>query len=112
MDMFANFIESGFAIYNLAMNLTLPPGASAFSQNPSSFHRATLERVRISRSFETGFSESNCFCEKKLDEWYNKIFDEDWGSAGLNEYLLGGNLGSMQWYVWVASAVHVIYLHH
>ena len=85
------------------MNLTLPPGASAFRKTLVAFieqHWSESELADLSRPVSPN---RKLFLQKKLDEWYNKIFDEDWGSAGLNEYLLGGNLGSTQWYVWVSE---------
>ena len=85
------------------MNVTLPPDASAFRKTVVAFieqHWSESELVDLSRPVSPNRKR---FLQKKLGEWYNKIFDEDWGSAGLNEELFGGNLGSMQWYVWVSE---------
>ena len=83
-------------LYNQAMNLTLPPGAKAFRKTIVALidqHWSESELADLSRPVSPN---RKLFLQKKLDEWYNKVFDEDWGSAGLNEDLFGGNLGSMQ----------------
>ena len=92
------------------MNLTLPPGASAFRKTLVAFIEQHWSESELADSRPVS-PNRKLFLQKKLDEWYNKIFDEDWGSAGLNEYLLGGNLGLCNGMFGLASAVHVIYLH-
>ena len=85
------------------MNLTLSKEASIFRKTIVAFIEQHWSESEIDDLSKPVAPTRKQFLQKKLEDWYNKIFDNDWGFVGFPGDLFGSELGSMQRYVWMSE---------
>ena len=85
------------------MNLTLSQEVSTFRKTIVAFIEQHWSESEIDDLSKPVAPTRKRFLKKKLEDWYNKIFENDWDFVGFSGDLFDPKPGSMQRYVWISE---------
>ncbi|MFL2526098.1 MAG: hypothetical protein ACJ0Q3_01280 [Candidatus Azotimanducaceae bacterium] len=85
------------------MNLTLSQEVLTFRKTIVAFIEQHWSESEIDDLSKPVAPTRKRFLKKKLEDWYNKIFENDWDFVGFSGDLFDPKPGSMQRYVWISE---------